>query len=55
MKNPSKTLSSRYREITFTVDSPICIKCLDVLKKHYVIDKKMYDQKLMDDVVMKIA
>ena len=45
----------KYKEIIFGVDSPICIKCLDKLWKQQVIDEKVYDQKLMDDAVRKLA
>ena len=39
----------KYKEIIFGADSPICIKCLDEPRKQHVIDKKMYDQKLIND------
>ena len=45
----------KYKEIIFRVDSPICIKCLDELQKQQVIDGKVYDQKLMDDALRKLA
>ena len=31
----------KYKEIISGLDSPICIKCLDELRKQQVIDKKM--------------
>ena len=31
------------------------MKCLDEPQKQQVIDKKVYDQKVMDDVVGKLA
>ena len=45
----------KYKEIIFGKDSPICIKCLDELRKQQVIDEKVYDQKLMDGAVRKLA
>ena len=45
----------KYKEITFGARSPICIKCLDELRKQQVINEKVYDQKLMDDAVRELA
>ena len=44
-----------YKEIIFGPDTPACMACLDELKKQQVIDQKIYDQKLMDDMVRKLA
>ena len=33
----------------------VCIACLDELRNQQVIDKKVYDQKLMDDMIRKLA
>ena len=44
-----------HRDIMFGADTPICMACLDELKKQQVIDKKVYDQKLMHDTVRKFA
>ena len=35
----------RYKEIVFGADSPICIKCLDELRKQQVINEKPYESK----------
>ena len=43
------------KEIIFGIDSLLCIKCLDELRKQQVIDEKAYDQKLMDGIVRKLA
>ena len=45
----------KYQEIIFGVDSPICMKCLDEFRKQQVIDKRVYDQSLMDDTVRKLT
>ena len=45
----------KYKEIIFGADSPICMKCLDELQREHVIDKKEYEQKLIDDTVRKFA
>ena len=46
---------TKYKEIIFGADAPTCIACLDELWKQKVIDEKVYDQKLMDDTVRKLA
>ena len=45
----------KYKKIIFGVDRPISIKFLDELKKQQVINKKVYDQKLMNDPLRKLA
>ena len=44
-----------YKEIIIGSDTPACVACLDKLQKQHVIDQKMYDQKLVDDTVRKLA
>ena len=44
-----------YKKIIFGSDTPACIACLDELQKQQVIDQKIYDQKLMKDIVRKLA
>ena len=44
-----------YKGIIFGSDTPACVACLDELQKQQVIDKKVYDQRLMDDTVRKVA
>ena len=46
---------TKYKEIIFGADTPACMACLDELRKQKVIDEKVYDQKLMDDTVRKLA
>ena len=46
---------TKYKEIIFGADTPACMACLDELRKQKVIDEKLYDQKLMDDAVRKLA
>ena len=46
---------TKYKEIIFGPDSPVCMACLDELRKQQVIDKKVFDQKLMDDTLRKLA
>ena len=44
-----------YKRIIFRSDTPACMACLDEIQKQEVIDKKVYDQRLMDDTVRKLA
>ena len=41
--------------ITIDADTPVCMPCLKELWKQQVIDKKVYDQKLIDDTWKKPA
>ena len=44
-----------YKEIIFGSDTPTCMACQDELRKQQVIDQKIYDQRLMEDTVRKLA
>ena len=44
-----------YKKIIFGSDTPACMACLDELQKQQVIDQKIYDQKLMEDTIRKLA
>ena len=44
-----------YKEIIFGSDTPACIACLDELRKQQAIDQHVYDQKLMEDMLTKLA
>ena len=50
-----KETITKYKEIIFVADSPTCMVCLNELQNQQVIDKKVYDQKLMDDTMRKLA
>ena len=50
-----KDTIKKYKEIIFSSDTPICMACLDELEKQKIIDQKMYDQKLMEDTMGKLA
>ena len=45
----------RYKEIIFGLDTPTCMACLDKTRRQQIIDQKMYDQKLMEDSMRKLA
>ena len=46
---------TKYKDIIFGGDTSIYVTYLDELRKQQVIDKKVYDQKLMDDTLRKLA
>ena len=50
-----KDATTGYKQIIFGSDTPACIACLDELQKQQVIDKKIYDQKLMEDTMRRLA
>ena len=50
-----KDTIKRYKEIIFGSDTPTCVACLDELRKQQIIDQKVYDQKLMEDTMRKLA
>ena len=43
------------KEIIFGSDTPACMACLDELRKQQIIDQNVYDQRLMDDTIRKLA
>ena len=54
LKEAIKDTITKYKEIMFGSDTPVCMVCLHELRKHQVIDKKLY-QRLQDDTVRKLA
>ena len=50
-----KDTITKYKEINFGTDTPACMACLDELQKQQAIDKKVYNERLMDDTVRKLA
>ena len=44
-----------YKEIIFGSDNPVCMACLDELRKQQIIDQRVYDQRLMDETIRKFA
>ena len=43
-----------YKEIIFGSDTPVCMPCLDEIRKQQIIHQHVYDQKLMDDTIRKV-
>ena len=50
-----KDTIKEYNEINFGSDTPTSMVCLEELWKQQVIDQKVYDQKLMEDTMRKLA
>ena len=44
-----------YKETIFGSETKVCMTCLDELPKQQIIDQHVYDQKLMDDTIRKLA
>ena len=44
-----------YWEIIFGSDTPVCMACLDELRKQQIIDQHVRDQRLMDDTIRKLV
>ena len=50
-----KDTIKEYKEIIFGSDTPVCMACLHELRKQQIIDQHVYEQKLMDDMMRKLA
>ena len=50
-----KDTIKEHKEIIFGPISPVCMACLNELWKKQVIDEQVYNQKLMEDTVRKLA
>ena len=46
---------TEYKQIIFSSDAPAFMACLDELRTQQIIDQKIYDQRLMEDTVRKLA
>ena len=55
LKEVIKDTITKYKEIIFGFDTPVCKAWLDELRKQQGIDQKVFDQRLMDDTVRKLA
>ena len=50
-----KDTIKRYKDTPFGSDTPVCMECLEKLRKRQVINQKIYDQKLIEDMIRKLA
>ena len=50
-----KDTIKRYKETIFGAASHTCMACLGELQRQQVLDKKVYDQKLIADTLRKLA
>ena len=55
LEQTTKDTIKGYKEIIFGLDTPACMTCLDELRKKQAIDQHVYDQRLMDDTIRKLA
>ena len=55
LEETSKDTITRYKDIIFGSDTPACIAGLHELRKQQVIDHQVYDQRLMEDTMRKLA
>ena len=55
LEEATKDTITGYKEIIFGSDTSACMACQDKLRKQQVIDQKIYDQRLMEDTVRKLA
>ena len=44
-----------YKEIIFGSDTPACMACLDEIRKQQAIDQYVSNQKLIEDMMRKLA
>ena len=51
----TKDTITMYKETIFSSDTPACVLCLAKLWKQPAIDQHVYDQKLMEDTMRKLA
>ena len=47
LEKATKGTITNYKEIIFGPDIPVCMMCLDELRKQQVINEKVHDQKLV--------
>ena len=50
-----KCTITKYKDIIFGPDSPVSMACLNELRNQQAINEKVYDQKLMNDIIRKLA
>ena len=50
-----KDTIAKYKEIMFDPGTLVCMTCLDEHRRQQVIDKKVYDQTLMDDMLRELV
>ena len=55
LEEAMKDTITRYKEIVLSSDTPACMACLDELRRQQTIDQKIYDQRLMEDTMKKLA
>ena len=55
LEEATKDTITNHKENIFGSDTPACMACLGELQKQQVTDQKIYDQRLMEDTMTKLA
>ena len=55
LEEATKDTITMYKNIIFGSDSSIYMACLEERRRQQVIDQKIYDQKLMENTMRKVA
>ena len=55
IKEATVETGCNYKEIIFVNDFPICIECLNELRKNHEIDEKVHNLKLRENTVSELA
>ena len=55
LKEAIRDTITEYKELILGSDIPVCVACLNDLRRQQVINQKVYGQRLMDDMVRKLA
>ena len=55
LEEAMKDTVTTYKEIIFSSDTPTCMAYLGELRKQQVLDQHVYDQKLIEDTMRKLA
>lgn len=55
IKEATVETGRNYKDIIFVNDFPICIECLNELRKNHEIDEKVHNLKLRENTVSELA
>ena len=55
IKEATVETGRNYKDIIFVNDFPICIECLNELRKNHDIDEKVHNLKLRENTVSELA
>ena len=55
IKKATVETGRNYKDMIFVNDFPICVECLNELRKNHDIDEKVYNLKLRENTVSELA